>query len=367
MLTLKALKLRSKVRRRVTVVVSATALAVTLAACGSSGDEASSSSSGLQISEGWDAVVSAAQDEGKVVFYTSLDPDRSNALEKAFEKAYPDIDATFARGASGEMITRLDQEREHKLGGADVAIVTEGRWYDERSQAKELIDLKDMPNVDKWSSAPASDYLKGGYVGAELIPIQIAWNPKYVKTPLTDYTDVLRPEFKGKVGTPDLIATSISAWYAHLEKTYGADFISDLAKQKPRLYQSTTPLAQATVAGEVWVDMFAPGAIFKAYESQGADIKVVAPDPAISTAMWAGALSYADHPNAAAVMLNFLLGTDGQAALNGDGYGISALGAQTVPTSIDAKPLLLQPEKLSDADIAAIAKRVGPLLGSSGG
>jgi iron(III) transport system substrate-binding protein len=354
---------RFRALRGRSVAVAAVAVALVAAGCGSG----AAPSAGLKTDGGWDAVVEAAKAEGAVSFYTSLDPDQSSVLEAAFEKAYPDIDATFARGASNEMISRLDQERENKLPGADVAIVTAGQWYDQRSAAGELIDPKTMPNAAKWTTEPAAGYMKNGYVGVELIPVLIAWNPQLVTQPITGYDDLLRPDLKGKLGTLDLVSPTVSAWYAHLEQTYGADYLQKLSTQGLRLYQSTTPLAQATVAGEVGVDLFAPGGIFQQYEAQGAKIETVVPDPAAATEMWAGGLKYATHPNAAAVFVDFLMGVDGQIAMNGDQGGISPLGTAAVPGSIDATPISLGASGLSQDQLNAIAARVKPILAGGSG
>lgn len=56
-------------------------------------------------------------------------------------------------------------------------------------------------------------------------PLVMAYNHNLIKRPVTGYQDLLRPELQGRLGTSELVAPSVIAWYDWLEKTQGPDFL----------------------------------------------------------------------------------------------------------------------------------------------
>jgi len=76
-------------------------------------------------------------------------------------------------------------------------------------------------------------------------PIVMAYNSDLVKIPISSYPDILRPEFKGKIATIELVSDSTVAWYEWFEKTQGANNLAQFAAQKPRLFGSAITCVQA--------------------------------------------------------------------------------------------------------------------------
>src|SRR5205085_1655804 len=91
----------------------------------------------------------------------------------------------------------------------------------------------------------------------DLEPFIIAYNKNEVKSnPPRGYADILRPEFKGRLGTSELASTTLIGWYDWLEKTQGADFLTRLKAQNPKMYVGAVPSGQAVSSGEVAVSAF---------------------------------------------------------------------------------------------------------------
>ena len=62
-------------------------------------------------SEEWDAIVTAANEEGKVTLYTAQAFDQGNNLKAAFEAEYPDITVDVVRDISSNLIPKIEAER----------------------------------------------------------------------------------------------------------------------------------------------------------------------------------------------------------------------------------------------------------------
>lgn len=313
-------------------------------------------------SAAWKAILATAETEGKVVFYTAMGSEQSDRLAKAFTAKHPKIKVEFVRGATNEMISRLDQERTQRLDGADVAIVTSGQWYSGLADDNKMANLSEFPSLAFWKGDLKNYVQTRGYFTVQVIPFVIGWNSKQITTPIKGYKDLLRPDLKGKIGTLDLVSPTIDAFYAYLDATYGPDFVKQLAAQGIRLYQSTEPLAQAVSAGEVSVAAFMTQGGAQNQVNQGAPFASFVPSPAIGTEIYAGAVGWSKRPNAARVFTDWLLTPDGQQAVNGAGNGISPLGVKLVPTSIDADPKLLNASALGQVDIDALTKLYQPIL-----
>src|SRR6266513_6471656 len=64
-------------------------------------------------------LVDAAKQEGKVVFYTSIELQTAEKIAKAFEAAYPGIAVQVERNGCERLFQRLAQERDSNIHSAD--------------------------------------------------------------------------------------------------------------------------------------------------------------------------------------------------------------------------------------------------------
>ncbi len=277
----------------------------------------------------WAKIVAAAKKEGRVtLYYVSTQPvvDR---LKAAFAKQYPDIQVDALRLVGTQLVGKLDQERATGADGGDVAITPETSWASERVKDKGMAE----------PVGPASAHWPGKYtidsvtpmLGME--PLILVYNSKEVKTPVTGYADFLRPEFKGKVATPDLVANIFFAFYEWLEQTQGPDFLPKLAAQNPRFYPSCVPVTQQIVVGELLGETLCVATIVSPMIKQGAPIKQVVPKPAVATPFAGVIAKWSKRPNSAQVFMDFVMSPAGQAAWAANGEMASPL--PNIPNSLD--------------------------------
>ena len=269
----------------------------------------------------WNGIVAAARKEGKVFYYTGQPTPAANRIATGFRKMYPEIAIEIVRGPSGEVLAKVDQERTAGIDGADVFLSTEVAWFTERAREGKLLKPAG-PSARNW---PAQ-YLQDGavaVVGSD--PFVIIYNKNLVPNPPKSYADLLRPEFKGRLGTTELASTVLVAWYDWLEKTQGADYLGKLKAQGPRLYNGSTPLAQSVASGEIAVSAFGvPTAIIPIVE-QGAPMAYVVPNPGMGNLYAMAALSWSKRPNVAMVLADYIMSAEGQALWHGRGESASPL------------------------------------------
>ena len=282
----------------------------------------------------WNTVLAGAKREGKVVLYSAQPVPLIARITEAFKRAHPDIAIEYVRGTSGQMVAKIDQERAANVDGADVFITSETAWFVARAKDGGL-QKPSGPAMAAWPAA----YLREGQVPiAGLEPFVIPYNKTLVTSPPRGYADLLRPEFAGKLSTSELNATGNIAWSDWLEKTQGADFLVKLRAQNPKLHAGSVPAAQSVVAGEVLVSALGLPSSAKPMIDQGAPLAYVVPNPSFGVEYPIGAFAWSRRPNAALVLVNFLMSREGQATWHGQGETASPLA--DIPGSLRASTIV---------------------------
>jgi len=75
----------------------------------------------------WDAIVAAAEDEGKATIYSSQGVPELTELETRFEDEY-DMDVVVVRGLPQDLVPRIEVERQTGRGEADVYVSAHQQW-----------------------------------------------------------------------------------------------------------------------------------------------------------------------------------------------------------------------------------------------
>lgn len=268
----------------------------------------------------WDKVVAAAKKEGKVVLYHVLVPPVMARVKAEFEKMYPGIVIEETRMPGAVIVTKFDQERAAGADGADGTVSSELLWLTARAKDGTL----KAPVGPARNYPPA--YLHAGIAPVvALEPLVMAVNTNLVKSPVAKYTDLLRAEFKGKIGASEPFSTLTVAWYNWVEKTQGAEFLPKLAAQTPRFYTGAVPTTQAAASGEVAVSLYSVASVVNPLIAQGAPLRIVIPEPNLATSYVATAFTWAKRPNAALVFMDYIMSRQGQTTWHGKGETASPL------------------------------------------
>jgi iron(III) transport system substrate-binding protein len=310
-------------RRAVLLTISAALLAVTGASASSVASSRTAAAAApartnavphAATPKQWAKIVAAAKREGSVTLYTSQNPTYLAAAGKAFESKYG-IKVTVNRNIDSVLTTQIaSEEAAHKLN-ADVLVIASlsivyGMQKPENKWAADIVGPAFY--VKAYDRKTFGGPQKANVVGTALLGI--GWNTGLYPAGTRDYSDLLNPNLKGRIGVVAPSAPSIVDFYLWLEKNYGKPFIAKLADQKPKIYASSLPMTQAVVSGEILSgDFIATSALD--FKAQGAPIefKIVSKNGSSWNAPWWGmAMKGAPHPNAAQLFLNYLVTKEGQ-------------------------------------------------------
>jgi len=281
----------------------------------------------------WSDILAAAKKEGKVTLYASLNPPVLDRVVAGFRKAYPEIAVEQLRAVASLSTSRADQEKENGLDGADVMMNAEKMWFLKHAKAHAL-----LKPVGPAATAWRSEYLEEGTVAmVGFGVIGIPYSTTQVKNPPQDFGDLLKPEFKDKIGMAGLVATFSVAWYDWLEKQQGSDYFVKLKAQNPKMYPGSTGISQAISAGEIAVGNFTDTAATTPLIEQGAPIGYVVPKGTLGYQNYAAVLGWAKRPNAALVFLDYVMSREGQTIWHSKKDSASPL--PDIPGSLDPKSI----------------------------
>ena len=178
--------------------------------------------------------------------------------------------------------------------GYDLMVVTNGFWFSELLTMGGLIPLDQslLPNFHRYAAAkfqhrsfdPGNTYSVPWASGTT----GIAWNPKYIQTPVTSLKDLWNPAYKGRVGMmadiQDLGNFGLLKLGVDPETSTPADWraaASTLTQQRAaglvRGYYQQSYIDELT-SGNTWISMAWSGDIFQQNLSSGTDLKFVIPD-----------------------------------------------------------------------------------------
>ncbi len=178
--------------------------------------------------------------------------------------------------------------------GYDLMVVTNGFWFSQMLTGSELIPLDQsmLPNFRKYASAkfqhrsfdPGNTYSVPWASGTT----GIAWNPKFIQTPVTSLKDLWNPAYKGRVGMMDNIQDLGNFGLLKLginpETSTARDWQAaarTLTQQRDtglvRGYYGQSYIDELT-SGNTWISMAWSGDIFQQNLSSGAGLKFVIPD-----------------------------------------------------------------------------------------
>jgi iron(III) transport system substrate-binding protein len=278
----------------------------------------------------WAGILAAARKEGRVTYYSAAPPAPMARMVEGFKKAYPDVAIEAQRMPSGPLMSKLDQERAARAEGADIANSTEVGWFAARGREGSLLKPAG-PAARGW---PAKYLLEGAVAIAALEPFIITYNTRLVPNPPRGYADLLRPEFRGRIGLSELASVAVIAWYDWVEKTQGAGYLAKLRAQNPKLYVGTVPIGQAVASGELAVGGYGVPTATKSLKDAGALVDYLVPKPGLGIRYGVAAFSWAKNPNAALVFLDYIMSREGQMAWNSSGETASPL--PNIPGSLDA-------------------------------
>lgn len=264
----------------------------------------------------WDEVVAAAEEEGRVVFYSVMVPDVNDRLVAAFSEQYPNIEIELLRVMANELDSMLDAEESTGSDGADVVANVNYPWALDAADAGRLADF-----VGPEATGPnwaGTDYLIDGKIQySTFANLGLAWNTDaFPDGGPTSYQDLLDPAYAGgQIGLTDPVAPVVADFYATVQDLEGEDYLEQLAAQEPVFFPSAVPLEQALAAGEITVAGYATNQGITTAAADGAPVEFASPEGAWVPPIMSYIPAWAARPNAAQVLIEFMASPAGQEIL----------------------------------------------------
>jgi iron(III) transport system substrate-binding protein len=196
------------------------------------------------------AMIAAAEKEGKVVWYSSVDVKVGEAVAKAFRAQYPKIEIEVERAGSERVFQRVNQEMQSGIKNADVVNSSDAShflfWKQQNKLARHT-----PPDAQKFPAQyrdPDGTYFTWR---ATLSPMGYNTNLLKENEAPKGYKDLLDPKWKGKLvkAHPGYSGTALTGTYA-ITKALGWDYLEKLSKQGVQQLQSTTAPPKTLASGE---------------------------------------------------------------------------------------------------------------------
>jgi iron(III) transport system substrate-binding protein len=326
----------------------ATALAL-LASTASGAHRQAASATGKPSAAAWNSIVAKAKAEGSVTVYTMGAPTGYAALAAKFKELYG-INVTVNRQVDNVLVAQVNAEESTGKPVADVWVASAKPLILGALAHKWVVDAVGPNFYAKRYDRTKLLIGKAWIMGSSLLGI--AWNTSAYPQGVKDISDFLNPAFKGKLSIPDpRISPANVDWYHWAQATYGANFLTKLAAQNPKVYGSSLTAAQAVASGEIIGATQAAGSAAVTLKAAGAPIAYALPNKgkAWNAANVGMVLKQAPHPNAAQLLANFLVSPAGQALAQ---QGLGAL-YPNISGTYYSPPHLARANDLSAAKVAA--------------
>lgn len=296
-----------------------------------------------------DDVMEMAKKEGKILWYSSLSLPIAQELCNAYNAKNTGVECVLHRSGSGKLYNRWRNEAKSNIYEADVLHTSNIGHFVSLRKAKAIIQYAPK-GVDQYNAAfVEKDHYWTVLRASVYAPAYNTTKVSEADAPKT-WKDLLDPKWKGKmVHAHPGYSGFVSVGLAGLIRTYGWEFVDEMAAAKPRIVQSAVDSTTFVVRGEALVA--AGGALYNHFGAikKGEPIKAFFPPEGVPFIASAQAIFVkAPHPNAAKVFSDWLFGLEAQQMLANHGLYSGHPGVK-YPTGLtplsEIKLIVVSPEE----------------------
>lgn len=308
-----------------------------------------------------EALVAAAKKEGQVMIYHTSAVATIGPSFKAFQEKYGiRVDNFHATGSP--LTVRFSNEGASGKMVADVFYASDTTVFVNYADLFQKIDASNFPGFDKLPEQSKLDNQLA--LSQAQFSFAFMYNTDKVKgadIPRT-WNDLVSPKWKGQTLLVDPRSSATYRAAFNLVRKHVPGILTKIAANDPRLVESATPAAQqlAAGAGSLAYINYASHAV--PMMEKGAPIKwATIEGPEITRSAWMGATK-GPHPNAARLLLHFMLSDEGLAIYCKRADGAKAItdptGQRTGCNPLDKDAIFLPDEPLAKEDGDAVVKEL---------
>jgi ABC-type Fe3+ transport system substrate-binding protein len=262
------------------------------------------------------ALIAAATKEGEVNWYsTQIISQLVRPVAAAFEKKYPGIKVRATRANATEVAVKILNESRAGRVQSDV--------FDGTTT---VVPLKKEGYVLRWLPDAAKEYpaevkdAEGYWIANNLFIITPGFNTALVSrgTEPKTYQDLLNPKWRGKLAWNGFPTSSgaggfVGTVLTEMGREKGRAYLRELSKQNiANLRGSAREVLDQSIAGEypVVLQIFNHHAVISA--KKGAPVDWIKMEPTTGTLSVISIHKNAPHPNAAKLLVDFIISKEGQ-------------------------------------------------------
>jgi putative spermidine/putrescine transport system substrate-binding protein len=265
-------------------------------------------------------------------------------ITQPFEEKYG-VKVVYELGNNAPRLTKLVAKKDNP----DIDVVQLAGNYSTLAIADGVLqpyDPSKIPNLSQvysWAKDPLGNNYGVGYAVSSLL---LAYRTDKVKTPITSWADLLRPDLKGYVSIPNITTTFGPATVVMLARAFGGsqDNVdpawTELKKLAPNLttvYTVSSQLVSLVQQGEVWVAPYSSYS-WGSLVATGVPLASVAPKEGVpGSQSVVSVVKGAKHADLANAYINFLISKEVQTAEAMDLVDSPTNSTVTVPPDIASK------------------------------
>lgn len=262
------------------------------------------------------ADVDAAKKEGAVVLYAPAGQAQQLAVLNEFNKLFPEIRVQSVWAQTGALFAKVEQEVKTNNTLVDTLVLSDPTLLNDL-QKNETLAHYVSPALADYTDVNVKSKPDGHWTSWGLVATTIVYNTDTIgENPPKGWKDLVGDaRFKGRKASLKNTTSGLQfAQWATLADIYGREYWTDgIAELQPIAFDSFTQQFDRLVGGADMVAINGQISGAMQYIEKGAPLKILYPEDGIpATLEGVGVVKTAPHPQAARLLVDFLLSKKGQ-------------------------------------------------------
>jgi iron(III) transport system substrate-binding protein len=271
-------------------------------------------------------LVAAAQQEGKVVWYTSVDLAVAEKIGRAFETKYAGVAARIERSGAERIFQRIGQEYGSRVHAVDVVNSSDASHFVVWKRDGLLAPY--VPEDVARYYPPEHKDVDGMFATWRAYLVVIGYNTNLVKheDAPKSFADLLDPKWMGKIvkAHPAYSGTILTSTY-QMARDLGWSYFEKLARQKVMQVQSAADPPKKVALGERAVMADGADYVLIQLKEAGQPVEIVYPAEGSPLIIGPnGIFKNAPNPNAARLFQNYMFSAEAQQLMS-DLWGLRSI------------------------------------------
>jgi iron(III) transport system substrate-binding protein len=246
-------------------------------------------------------LIEAAQKEGKIVYYTSIDLPVAEKIAKAFEARYPGIAVRVERSGAERVFQRVAQEYASGIRAVDVANSSDAAHF--VAWKRDGLLAPYVPEDVAKHYPPEHKDPDGMFASFRIYLCTIGYNTSLVTADEApkSYADLLDPKWKGKIvkSHPSYSGGTLTSTF-QVARDVGWDYFEKLARQNVMQVQSAADPPKKLALGERAIMVDGSDYVLTLLKDGGRPVELVYPAEGTPLVVGPnGVFKGAPNPNAA--------------------------------------------------------------------